>query len=93
MSSPGICRAVTQADLKNFGIPFSRVHIARLVERGEFPPPFKLGANRNAWWESEIVDFLKRREASTRGLPDPERSAKMREAALRSPHVRRARNA
>lgn len=50
-------------DLRDRGIPFTRQHIHKLVKRGEFPSPFKIGANTNAWNDSEIDQYLKDRFA------------------------------
>lgn len=47
--------------LKAIGIPYSRVHIWRLMECGKFPQAFKLGEFRNSppvWRLSEIFDWL-----------------------------------
>jgi prophage regulatory protein len=50
-------------DLRDKGIPFCRQHIHKLVKRGEFPSPFKIGAKTNAWDDSEIDEYLKDRFA------------------------------
>jgi prophage regulatory protein len=50
-------------DLRDRGIPFTRQHIHKLVKRGEFPSPFKIGGNTNAWNDSEIDKYLKDRFA------------------------------
>jgi prophage regulatory protein len=47
-------------------VPFCRQHISRLEREGRFPTRVKVGANRIAWWESEIEAWkasLPRREA------------------------------
>jgi hypothetical protein len=43
-------------DLKpRYGIPYTAVHIARLVKQGRFPPPAKYAPNgRNHWTEEQI---------------------------------------
>ena len=42
-------------DLKtSHSIPYSRVHLARLVKSGNFPAPVKLSPNRIAWVLEEI---------------------------------------
>ncbi len=79
----GSKKAVTSAELPRYGIPYSRVHISRLIKTGQFPAPFKLSANRNAWWESEILDFLESR-AATRGAVDPGKLATAHCAAAAS---------
>lgn len=47
-------RLLSERDLKDRGIRFSRQHRHRLVKSGKFPAPVKIGANSNAWVESEI---------------------------------------
>jgi predicted DNA-binding transcriptional regulator AlpA len=43
------------AELKSVkGIPFTRRHIARLEDNGEFPVRVKIGRHRIGWVESEI---------------------------------------
>lgn len=46
-------------DLRDKGIPFSKMHIYRLVRRGLFPPPAKVGINTPAWPEDEIDAYLR----------------------------------
>lgn len=43
------------------GILFSRQHISRLVRENKFPRPIKVGCNTNAWLESEIDAYIRRR--------------------------------
>ncbi len=40
-------------------VPFHRAHIHKLVRRGEFPQPLKLG-RRTVWWRRDIRDWLAR---------------------------------
>jgi prophage regulatory protein len=54
-------RMLSTADLKGKGIPWSRQHIFRLVKQHKFPAPVKIGANTNAWLETEIDAYLKAR--------------------------------
>jgi len=44
--------------LRERGIPWSRVHIARLEAARKFPLHINLGENSVAWFEDEIDDFL-----------------------------------
>jgi predicted DNA-binding transcriptional regulator AlpA len=47
--------------LKALGIPYSRAHISRLMDSGDFPRAFKLGRHRNShpvWWLAEISGWL-----------------------------------
>lgn len=48
-------------DLKAKGIPFTRQHLHRLIKRGRFPPPLKLGVGTNRWLENEIDQWLAER--------------------------------
>ena len=57
------------SDLQTKGIPFSRQHIFRLVKRGSFPAPVKLGQGTNRWIESEIDDWLAARAAARKVYP------------------------
>lgn len=49
------------------GIRFSRQWIAELVAKGKFPPPVKLGAATNGFFESEIDAWLAARAAERGG--------------------------
>jgi prophage regulatory protein len=82
-------KAVPANHLHLYGITYSRVHIDRLVKAGKFPKPFKLSANRNAWWEADIVAFLQERAAPSGG--DEVRLAVARRAAAASVAARTAR--
>jgi prophage regulatory protein len=59
-----MARMLSHTDLQDRGIKYSRQHILRLVKRGLFPRPVKLGAGTNAWPENEIDDYLKERIAA-----------------------------
>jgi len=50
--------------LRQRGIPWSRVHIARLEAAGKFPLHINLGDNSIAWFEDEIDDFLEAKAAA-----------------------------
>jgi prophage regulatory protein len=43
------------AELSAHGIPYTRVHLRRLVARGLFPRPVQLSANRIAWTTSALA--------------------------------------
>lgn len=43
------------------GIPWSRMHIARLEKSGEFPKHLQLGRGTVAWLETEIDEWLQSR--------------------------------
>ena len=61
--------------LRERGIPWTRVHLARLEAAGKFPLHIEVGENRIAWFEDEIDDFLEAKAA--------ERDAKARTLALK----------
>ena len=50
--------------LRERGIPWSRVHIARLEAARKFPLHINLGENSVAWFEDEIDDFLEAKAAA-----------------------------
>ena len=45
------------------GIPWSRVHLARLEAAGKFPLRIDVGENSIAWFEDEIDDFIEMKAA------------------------------
>lgn len=51
-------------ELKQRGIGFTRVHLSRLIQAGQFPQPVNLGAHSIAWVESEIDAWAAERAAS-----------------------------
>jgi predicted DNA-binding transcriptional regulator AlpA len=51
MSDPFITYDQLAAD---HGIPFTRVSINRMIDRGDFPAAYQLAGNRIAWKLSEI---------------------------------------
>jgi prophage regulatory protein len=50
-------RFLSAKDLRDRGITFSRQHRHRLIRQGLFPRPVKIGANTNAWLESEVDTY------------------------------------
>jgi prophage regulatory protein len=42
-------------------VPYSKVHIYRLIRANSFPKPVRVGANRVAWIESEIEEWINKR--------------------------------
>ena len=44
-------------------VPFTKVHIYRLMNRGEFPRSIKIGKRRVCWRESEIEAWIASKEA------------------------------
>jgi prophage regulatory protein len=61
--------------LRERGIPWTRIHIARLEAAKKFPLHIKLGANSIAWFEDEIDDHLEMK-AAERDAKAAERAAK-----------------
>jgi len=39
-------------------VPYSRAHLYRLEDQGEFPKRKRIGANRIAWKRSEVEQWL-----------------------------------
>jgi prophage regulatory protein len=57
-------RFVATKELRTrWGIAYSRSQIFRKVKAGSFPEPVKLGANRSAFVESEIAEWVAARIA------------------------------
>ena len=51
-------RLLNDADLREKGLRHSRQHRQRLIKRGKFPKPIKVGLNTNAWLENEIDAYV-----------------------------------
>jgi prophage regulatory protein len=49
--------------LKERGIPWTRVHLARLEAAGKFPLHIDVGDNSIAWFEDEVDEFLEAKAA------------------------------
>lgn len=49
---------VSYSDLRTHGIPYTRVHLNRLMRKGEFPTSVRLSANRIAWRLSELDEWM-----------------------------------
>ena len=49
--------------LKARGIPWTRVHLARLEAAAKFPRHVEIGENTVGWFEDEIDDFLELKAA------------------------------
>ena len=81
-------RVLTLPDLKAKGIPWSRTHLGRLIERGEFPAPFRLGAMTLAWRECDIDAWIAKRIAGGREVDERTRQTAVK-AAHASAAVRR----
>jgi predicted DNA-binding transcriptional regulator AlpA len=57
----GFDRFVRYHELKDYGIPFSRQHLATLEEQGRFPQRVKLSPRVIAWRLSELRDWAAKR--------------------------------
>jgi predicted DNA-binding transcriptional regulator AlpA len=63
-------RLLTLKDLRARGIPFSAQWVRKLVNKGVFPKPIKLGlGGRNLWIESEVNAWIDAK-AAERGRHD-----------------------
>ncbi len=60
-------KLLSLADLKHKGIPLCNSQIYRLISKGTFPKPIKIGERRNAWIESEIDCWIRGRMAERDG--------------------------
>jgi prophage regulatory protein len=69
MASPEVTGKKTGRRLLDYqalrarGIPWTRVHLARLEAAGKFPMHIDVGENSSAWFEDEIDDFLETKAA------------------------------
>ena len=52
------------------GIPYHPQHVRKLTKEGTFPPPIKIGENRNAFIDSEIDLLLEAAVANRDGTVD-----------------------
>jgi predicted DNA-binding transcriptional regulator AlpA len=57
----GFDRFVRYPELKDYGIPFSRQHLATLEEQGRFPRRVNLSQRVIAWRLSELRDWMAKR--------------------------------
>lgn len=55
---------ITFPDLREHGISYCRVHLGRLMDKGEFPMAVRLSANRIAWRLSEVERWKQSRPAA-----------------------------
>ncbi|HEX7122611.1 MAG TPA: AlpA family phage regulatory protein [Gemmatimonadaceae bacterium] len=59
-----IPRYVSFTEVAN-ALPFSAVHLRRLIAQGEFPQPVKLGERRSAFVEQDVIEWLEHKRAET----------------------------
>jgi prophage regulatory protein len=50
-------RLITLSEVTKI-VPYHPVHIYRLIRQGKFPAQVRLGANRVAWIEREVIDWV-----------------------------------
>jgi predicted DNA-binding transcriptional regulator AlpA len=62
LSGPALL--VTYDQLGALGVPYSRVHLRRLVARRDFPNPIRLSPGRVAWKKADIVAWLEAQPAA-----------------------------
>jgi predicted DNA-binding transcriptional regulator AlpA len=58
--------------LRDHGVTYSRVHLRRLIEQGQFPRPLLLSANRIAWRISDLANWKSSRLPTPRSKVPPE---------------------
>jgi prophage regulatory protein len=74
-------RLLAFEDLRPKGVPFSKPHLFRLMRKGKFPKPVKLGEITNAWLEEEIDAWIAVRIAARDSVVVHPRDKKGRIAA------------
>jgi prophage regulatory protein len=60
---------VSFRELEQLGVPYTRMHINRLIARGVFPQAYWLGANKKAWRLRDIEGWLASRSTLRPVLP------------------------
>jgi predicted DNA-binding transcriptional regulator AlpA len=64
---------VTYPQLPAYGVPsYSRVHLMRMMRRGQFPQQVQLSPNRVAWRVTDILEWVANRPLSQKACPAPE---------------------
>ena len=58
--------------LRDHGVPYSRVHLRRLIEQGHFPRPHILSPNRIAWRISDLAVWKASRPHACKNGPQME---------------------
>jgi len=54
-------KLLSYEDLRALGIPYSKTHIWRLIQQGQFPKPVKMGRGKqalNTWIDDEIHGLI-----------------------------------
>jgi hypothetical protein len=65
---------LTFRDLRDHGIRYCRLHLNRMMARGQFPQAIWLSPNRKVWRLSEIERFKANRPTSRPAFPAEEGS-------------------
>ena len=60
---------ISYCDLRVLGIPYTRVHLNRLIHKGLFPPPVRLSPNRIAWRMSDLLAWQMSRPCAREPRP------------------------
>ena len=56
---------VSLADLRpDYGLPFSRAHIYKLIASGDFPKPFRLSPGRVGYTHGQIIALVRKRSTA-----------------------------
>jgi prophage regulatory protein len=61
-------RLISYPELRERGIPWTRVHIRRLEAKSKFPRHIDLSGNTIVWLEHEIEAFIEGKAAARLGL-------------------------
>jgi len=83
MSRGAGVRLITMKEIIN-RIPYSKVHIYRLMSMGEFPASVRVGAQRVAWVEQEIDEWIEERIYARDNLPESHEAIARRKLARRA---------
>jgi predicted DNA-binding transcriptional regulator AlpA len=60
---------VTFAEFPEYSIKYTRLHILRLMRRGEFPRSHQITKNRVGWRRSELLGWLDSRPVAKTAMP------------------------
>lgn len=66
-------RLLSYKELKAAGVPYSRMHLRRLMQARKFPQQVQLSSQRIGWFEHELADWFAQKAAA--------RDAKIHEVA------------
>jgi predicted DNA-binding transcriptional regulator AlpA len=61
---------IPYALLASYGVLYSRIHLMRLVGRGQFPPPVHLSVRKIAWKLADVQAWLQSRPVRESTLYD-----------------------